>query len=119
MLLWIQITCGGWGLEPCSVLLGPALRTGAAAETSIAFSTSPDWRVRYREKEVRRHAVLPHSQLSPLFQAALEATEEAVYNGLFQATTTSGMGRTYEAIPIDRVRQILEKYGIMNQLNND
>ena len=99
-------------------------RTGASygsgsGDFSIAFSTSPDWRVRYREKEVRRHAVLPHSQLSPLFQAALEATEEAVYNGLFQATTTSGMGRTYEAIPIDRVRQILEKYGIMNQLNND
>lgn len=94
-------------------------RTGASygsgsGDFSIAFSTSPERRVYYGEKDVRKHAVLPHSQLSPLFQAALEATEEAVYNGLFQATTTSGMGRTYEALPIDRVRQILKKYGIKN-----
>jgi D-aminopeptidase len=41
----------------------------------------------------------------------LEATEEAVYNGLFQATATTGMGETYEPIPIDRVKAILKKYG--------
>jgi D-aminopeptidase len=53
---------------------------------------------------------LPYSAVSPLFQAALEATEEAVYNALFKATTVTGKGETREAIPIDRVREILAKY---------
>jgi D-aminopeptidase len=39
--------------------------------------------------------------------------KEAVYNGLFQATTTSGMGRTNEALPIDRVLEILKKYNVI------
>jgi len=49
--------------------------------------------------------------MSPLFEAALEATEEAVYNSLLKATTTTSKGRTVEAIPIDRVREILRKHG--------
>jgi D-aminopeptidase len=44
-----------------------------------------------------------------LFQAALEATEEAVYNALFQATTVTSKFGTSEAIPIDRVRELLPK----------
>jgi D-aminopeptidase len=53
--------------------------------------------------------VLPTDAISPLFEAALEATEEAVYNSLFQATTvTSRFGRA-EAIPIDKVRDLLKK----------
>ncbi|HZO09104.1 MAG TPA: P1 family peptidase, partial [Myxococcota bacterium] len=47
----------------------------------------------------------------PLFQAALETTEEAVLNALLRATTVSGMGTTVEAIPIERVRRALERYG--------
>ena len=50
--------------------------------------------------------------MSPLFQAALEATEEAVYNSLLKATTVTGNGVTAEAIPVDRVREILRKYGV-------
>ena len=50
--------------------------------------------------------------VSPLFQAALEATEEAVYNSLLKATTVTGNGVTAEAIPVDRVREILRKYGV-------
>jgi D-aminopeptidase len=46
-----------------------------------------------------------------LFQATLEATEEAVYNSMLQATTITGNGRTAEALPIDQVRRILEQYG--------
>ena len=49
--------------------------------------------------------------MSPLFQAALEATEEAVYNSLLRATTMTGNGRTVEAIPIDRVREVLAQAG--------
>ena len=91
-------------------------RTGASygsgsGDFSIAFTTSPEMRWGYGEREIRKRGFLPHALVSPLFQAALEATEEAVYNGLFQAETTSGMGRTLEALPIDRVRSILRIYG--------
>ena len=62
-------------------------------------------------RATRARALLPTDAVSPLFQAALEATEEAVYNSLFQATSVTGNGRTAEAIPIDRVRELLKKYG--------
>lgn len=91
-------------------------RTGASfgsgsGDYSIAFTTSPEMRWISGNREIRKRDILPHSMVSPLFQAALEATEEAVYNALFQATKTSGMGRTYEPIPIDKVKNILKKYG--------
>jgi D-aminopeptidase len=41
----------------------------------------------------------------------IEATEEAIINSLLKATTVTGNGRTIEAIPIDKVREILKKYG--------
>jgi D-aminopeptidase len=91
-------------------------RTGSSysngsGDFAIAFTTSAERRVRFGEREPRSRAVLPTDALSPLFQAALEATEEAVYNSLFQATSVSSRGRTVEAIPIDRVKTILQKYG--------
>jgi D-aminopeptidase len=50
--------------------------------------------------------------LSPLFQAVIEATEEAIYNSLFKAETMTGRGgRTVEALPLDRVREIFRKHG--------
>lgn len=91
-------------------------RTGASygqgsGDFAIAFSTSTEMRVRYEESVPRQREVLPYSGVSPLFQATLEATEEAVYNALFQATTISGRRETRESLPIERVRQILRKYG--------
>jgi D-aminopeptidase len=47
--------------------------------------------------------------MSSLFEAALEATEEAVYNSLFQATTVTSRFGTAEAIPIEKVRELLRK----------
>ena len=55
--------------------------------------------------------LLPGDTVSPLFEAALEATEEAVYNSLLKATSVTGNGETAEAIPIDRVVAILKRYG--------
>ena len=49
--------------------------------------------------------------MSPLFQAVIEATEEAILNSLFRATTVTGNGRTVEALPIDKVKEIFRKYG--------
>jgi D-aminopeptidase len=50
--------------------------------------------------------------MSPLFQAVIEATEEAIYNSLFMATAVTRNGRTVQAIPLDSVRAILAKYGV-------
>jgi D-aminopeptidase len=55
--------------------------------------------------------ILPPEGVSPLFEAALEATEEAVYNSLLQAATVTSRLGSAESLPIDRVREILKKYG--------
>lgn len=85
--------------------------TNGSGDYAIAFSTSLEGRVRHADTTPRPRAYLPAEAVSPLFQAALEATEEAVYNSLLQATTTSGNGETVEALPIDQVKRILSKYG--------
>ena len=101
-------------------MLGLA-RTGAAASNgsgdyAIAFSTSPDVRIKpigQNERNVPRSLkTLANDATSPLFLAAIEATEEAIYNSLFKATTTTGRGRTVEALPLDRTLEILRKHGL-------
>ena len=75
-----------------------ATMTNGSGDYVIAFST------------VRRPAtVLPNDSLSPLFQAAAEATEEAILNSLFRATTV----RDVEALPIDRTLDILRRYNAL------
>ncbi|PYR61548.1 MAG: aminopeptidase [Acidobacteria bacterium] len=91
-------------------------RTGSAygngsGDFAIAFSSSPE--MRYREAETNRaRAILGLDAVSPLFEAVLEATEEAVYNSLLQATSITSHGRTVDAIPIDRVKAILKQYSV-------
>ncbi|HEY4230785.1 MAG TPA: P1 family peptidase [Thermoanaerobaculia bacterium] len=89
-------------------------RTGSSysngsGDFAIAFSTSPEMRSRFGETEPRTRRVLPTEAVSPLFEAVLEATEEAVYNSLLQATTVTSKFGTAEAIPVDRVRELLPK----------
>jgi D-aminopeptidase len=90
-------------------------RTGSSyshgsGDYAIAFSTAPAARLRHGEQGPRPREVLSSESASPLFQATLEATEEAVYNALLRATTTTGCGRTVQALPIDRVRAILRHH---------
>jgi D-aminopeptidase len=89
-------------------------RTGSSyangsGDFAIAFSTSPEMRSRFGETAPHARQVLPTDAVSPLFEAALEATEEAVYNSLFQATTVTSRWGAAEAIPIDRVRELLPR----------
>ncbi len=91
-------------------------RTGSSysngsGDYALAFSTAESLRVRHADAGPSVRTLLPAEGLSPLFQAALEATEEAVLNALLRATSVTGMGRTVEAIPIDRVREALRKHG--------
>lgn len=79
----------------------------------IAFSTHPDVRNNLDESgSTRQITELDNGAMSPLFLAAVEATEEAILNSLFMAETMEGNeGRVQEALPIDEVIKILEKYG--------
>jgi D-aminopeptidase len=87
-------------------------RTGSSyangsGDYAIAFSTARDARVLHGAREVQPRAILPSDALSPLFEAVLEATEEAVDNALLRATTVTGNGRTVDAIPIDALRRVI------------
>ena len=53
--------------------------------------------------------------MSPLFLAVIEATEEAIYNSLFRATTTTSRGHTVEALPIDRTLEILKRHNVLTE----
>lgn len=97
-------------------LLGVA-RTGSAASNgsgdyAIAFSTAPQLRIRTEDKVLSRHIeVLTNDAMSPMFLAVIEATEEAVYNSMFRATTIAGHGHTVEPLPLEKITEILKKYG--------
>jgi D-aminopeptidase len=90
-------------------------RTGStysngSGDFAIAFSTHPAQRVAGGAAPQSR-TVLPTDGVSGLFEAVLDATEEALDNSLLKATDVTGGGRTVRAIPIDRLRGILKKYG--------
>lgn len=99
-------------------------RTGSSASNGsgdyvLAFSTAEGVRRRplaagdtSRAAMLRTMQDLANDHTSALFQAVVEATEEAIYNSLFAATTVTSNGRTVEALPLDRVREILRKYGV-------
>ena len=82
--------------------------TNGSGDYVIAFSTAN--RVNAAET-VRNIKLLGNDAMSPLFQAVIEATEEAILNSMFRATTVTGNGRTIEALPIEKVREILKKFG--------
>lgn len=82
-------------------------RTGAAGangsgDYAIAFSTA---------RAPQR--LLPNEAVSPLFEAVIEATEEAVYNSLFRARPMEGNGRRVEALPVEKVLGILRERGAL------
>lgn len=94
--------------------VGSSMSHGSG-DYSIAFSAHEGVRetASSNERETDR-TLVRDDRLSPLFQAAKEATEEAVVNSLFAATTTTGhKERTVDAIPIDSVLTILRKYGVL------
>lgn len=96
--------------------MGLAKTGGIASNGSgdyvIAFSTDASVRVLHNNTDMLyKTAVLHNDALSPLFLAAIEATEEAILNSLFKAETMKGKwGRTVEALPLEKVLPILKKY---------
>lgn len=93
-------------------------RTGSYASNGsgdyvIAFSTNPNVRKPRESREPVAVEVLTNSAMSPLFAATAEATEEAVYNAIFKATTVTSSRGTREAIPLDRLMEILNEHGVL------
>jgi D-aminopeptidase len=102
-------------------------RTGSSASNGsgdyvIAFSTSPLVRRRFGptgsplaadSSRTRTVTELTNDDMSALFQAVVESTEEAIYNSLTTATSVTSREGTAEAIPIPRLVEVLRKYGIV------
>jgi D-aminopeptidase len=84
--------------------------TNGSGEYAVAFSTSLDVR-RTTERRERPSAIvdLPNDQMSPLFEAAVEAAEEAAINSLFAATPMDGNGHHIDALPIDQVVKLYRR----------
>jgi D-aminopeptidase len=76
----------------------------------IAFSTSRPLTVLDRPRPSLTD-VVPNDGMSPLFQAAIEATEESIYNSLLRAETVRGYRGVVRALPIDSTVTILKRYG--------
>ncbi len=80
--------------------------TNGSGDFVIAFST-------VRVTELAEAGPVDNELVSPLFQAVIEATEEAIYNSLFLATTVVGYRGTRDALPIDSTLTILRRYGVV------
>jgi D-aminopeptidase len=81
-------------------------RTGSAGSNgsgdyAIAFTTSHE------------RQLLSNDAVSALFPAVIEATEEAIYNSLFRAETTTGNGRTVPALPVESTVELLKQHGMI------
>ena len=92
-------------------------RTGSYASNGsgdyvIAFSTAPGVRRRPGD-EVRTVDDLANNAISGVFQATVEATEEAIYNSIFKAVTVSSRFGTREALPIEGTLEVLRRYGVL------
>jgi D-aminopeptidase len=84
--------------------------TNGSGEYAVAFSTNPDVR-RTSERRANLGSIvdLPNEQMSPLFEAAVEAAEEAAINSLFAARPMDGKGRHIDALPVDEVVKLYRR----------
>lgn len=98
-------------------------RTGSSGSNGsgdyvIAFSAASQVRIPFSATAApagRNVTLLGNEAMSPLFEAVIEATEEAVYNSMFKATTTTGNGHTIEALPLDRTLEILRRHNLLGK----
>jgi D-aminopeptidase len=90
-------------------------RTGStfsngSGDFAIAFSTHSSLRVTAASGPQPR-TILPTDNVSGLFEAVMDATEEAIYNSMLKATDVTGNGRTIRALPVEPLKALLKKYG--------
>lgn len=88
--------------------------SNGSGDYAIAFATYPDNRLRPDGPRTLVRREIRNDDLSPLFLAAAEAAEEAILNSLFQAHAMDGRaGHRVDALPLDAVRRICEKHGVL------
>lgn len=97
-------------------------RTGSSGSNGsgdfvIAFSTAPELRTQPNAVSAQPRTLLNNEGMSPLFEAVIEATEEAIYNSLFRAHDVTGRGHTVKALPLPETIELLKKYGAIHSLN--
>lgn len=104
-------------------------RTGSSESNGsgdyvIAFSTAEQVRRRIDPSTAGKDNTSPvllntsevtNDDMSPLFEAVIESTEEAIYNSMFMATAVTERGRTVEPLPLDRLREVLKKYNVAHR----
>jgi D-aminopeptidase len=87
---------------------------GLARTGSTGSNGSGDYAIAFSTNRTAERLVT-NDNMSPLFTAVIESTEEAIYNSLFKATTTTGNGHTVEALPVERTIEILRRYGAIGR----
>jgi D-aminopeptidase len=85
---------------------------GLARTGSTGSNGSGDYAIAFSTARGAARLVA-NDEMSPLFVAVIEATEEAIYNSLFKAVTMRGNGHTVEALPIERTREVLRRFGVI------
>lgn len=95
-------------------------RTGSSGSNGsgdfvIAFSTAPDLRIPAGNRQLQPKLLLGNESMSPLFQAVIEATEEAIYDSLFRACDMTGRDHTIKALPLKETVDVLRKYGAIGE----
>jgi D-aminopeptidase len=93
------------------------IESNGSGDYVIAFSTDTASRVPYSSNgQIMKIPVLQNDEMSPLFMATIEATEEAIINSLFAAKTITGRnGNKAESLPLEKVIPLLKKY---NRIQN-
>ena len=86
------------------------IMSNGSGDYVIAFSTAEEVRIKHDGRDRHAFTELSNAAMTPLFLAAIEATEEAILNSLLAAETMTGHeGRTIEALPVEKVMSLLEQ----------
>ncbi len=94
--------------------LGRRALAGLARTGSAMTNGSGDFVIAFSTRRVDAEgSLVPNGRMSPLFQAVIEATEEAIYNSLFLATSVDGHRGRAQALPIPETVEILKRYGVI------
>lgn len=86
--------------------------SNGSGDYAVAFSTAPQVRLAYGERSLTQKVeVVRNEAMSALFQAAAEASEEAILNSLFRARSMTGKdGHRAEALPLEKLKSWLERF---------
>ncbi len=87
------------------------IESNGSGDFVIAASVAEELRIPYQDRSMYiDQRVIRNDDVSILFQAVIEATEEAIINSLFAAEPVTYRGRTMDALPVNKVMEIMKKY---------